>query len=119
MNLRLKFRWMDEKEKIRSFILQQLKELDSDNPASTANILVERQTANSPWVWVWVRLVVPGPDLRIVARDYTFLAAWLKAIKALRRKIKQRKARQRLAIEPVRSGPCGRRPSANRRTIRT
>lgn len=119
MNVRLKFRWMDEKEKMRAFILQQLEELEGDSPASAANILVERQTANSPWVCVWVRLVVPGPDLRVVARDYTFLAAWLKAIKELRRKIKQRKARQRLAIEPARSGPCGRRPSANRWTIRT
>ena len=119
MNVRLKFRWMDEKEKMRAFILQQLKELEIDSPASAANILVERQTADSPWIRVWVWLVVPGPDLRVVAKDYTFSAAWLKAVKELRRKIKQRKAHQRLAIEPARSGPRGRRPSANRRTIRT
>lgn len=114
MNIRLKFRWIEGTQVIRATILQQLKELESSIAAETANILVERQTAESPWVWVWVRLAVPGPDLRVVARDYTFSAAWLKAVKELRRKIKQRKARHRLVVEPARSGPRSRRAASNR-----
>lgn len=117
MNIRLKFRWMDEKEKIRSFILQRLKELESNLSIEVADILVERETGESPWVWVRMRLVIPGPDLIVCARDYTFAAAWFKAAKELKRKIKQHQARHRTVVEPARA-PRRSRMTGSNRTLR-
>lgn len=108
---------MEGKETIRAFILKQLKELESILSIEIADILVERETGESPWVWVRMRLVIPGPDLIVCARDYTFSAAWLKAAKELKRKIKQHQARHRTAVEPARA-PRRSRMTGSNRTLR-
>lgn len=117
MNIRLKFRWMESKDAVRVFILKQLKELESNLSIEIADILIERETVESPWVWVRMRLVIPGPDLIVCARDYTFSAAWLKAAKDLKRKIKQHQARLRTVVEPARA-PRRSRVTGSNRTLR-
>lgn len=93
MNMQFKLRGIARISGLRSFVEEQLEEIQEDLPITSAEVTLENQTGTTPACWVRVHLMVPGPDIRLAARDHTLLAAWLKVSNELRREIKRRKAR--------------------------
>ena len=95
MKIEFKFRGinMNERQKARALLSEQLTELKGKLPITSAKVFLEKQPDMTPAYWLWTNLIVPGPDIYAFARDHTPLAAWLKVSKELKREIQRRKLR--------------------------
>lgn len=63
---------------------------------SAARVVLERRSECAPAWSASAHLEVPGPDLRVEARDHTAAAAWRKVVQGLEREIVRRtRARRR------------------------
>ncbi|MBM3892245.1 MAG: hypothetical protein FJ388_24275, partial [Verrucomicrobia bacterium] len=94
MKIQFRFRGFNGLGGLRSFLEEQLEEMHSDLPITSAEVVLENQLEATPACRIRVHLALPGPDIRVSARDHTPLAAWLKVSDDLRREIKRRRAKQ-------------------------
>ncbi len=94
MKLDLKFRHLPENDQHREVIENDLAKLQEELLITHATAIVEQPSEGTPEVQTTLHLSVPGPDLQITARDYTFAAAWRKLMKSLR-DVRQQRALNR------------------------
>jgi len=107
MNAQIHFKGLSERPAVRAWINEGIRELRTLTGITAAAVHVERCAELSPAMQVQVHLAVSGPDIHAAATDHTVQAAWLKAIRNLRRQIEHRNAklRRRNTGEQVVHGP--------------
>ena len=94
---------------IREFVHKQLDHLPRIGPVSEARVVLVRSRAETPAWTASAHLAVPGPDLKAVARDHTFEAAWRKVMDRLLDQIEDRRDRRRhRLLDRHRLRPSGR-----------
>jgi hypothetical protein len=87
MRVLTRYRNVDPARSFEALVERGLGELAGVVTIESADILLERLSGETPPVRVSLRIATPGPDLKAEARDYTALAAWNKAFRALQRSV--------------------------------
>lgn len=87
MRVLTRYRNVEPVRRFETLVEQALAELAASVTIETADVLLERLPGETPPVRVSLQIATPGPDLKAEARDYTALAAWTKAFRALQRSV--------------------------------
>jgi ribosome-associated translation inhibitor RaiA len=106
MKIQLHIRGLNMGAGSRRCLEQSIEQLQSLISITAAAVVLEHRRDDTPAFRAYVSLAVPGPDVHAESRDHTLEAAWLKVISAARKRIEQRKSRQRIrATAASRNGP--------------
>lgn len=107
MNTQIQFKGLSVRPTVRAWIEDGIRELRSLAEITAALVLVERCAGLSPAMQLHVRLALSGPAIHAAVTEHTVQAAWLKAVRNLRRQIQRRnmKLRRRNTGEQLVHGP--------------
>ncbi len=95
MKLNLLFKRIPDNESNRKLIVSSLAPLDQELNVTSARASIEKAVESTQTYHASVHLEVPGPDIKVSAKDYTLAAAWRKVLTAIRREVDRRAAHRR------------------------
>ena len=106
MNIQFRIHGLNADASLRAGLEQQLEELKSLIPVTSAEVVLEHRRDAAPAFEAHVHLAVPGPDIHAAARDHTLEAAWIKVLKNLKKQIERRKTKQGTRAKTNRQQPA-------------
>ena len=83
-------------QKVLALVRDRIADLARLRKIDAAHVSFEQQREAAPAFCVQVHLETPGPDIRVEGRDYTLLAAAVRALGQLHRHIRLRQAKQQM-----------------------
>lgn len=100
MKLNLRFKRIPDTESNRKMVVNSLAPMDEELTVTAAQATIEKNSDGTRSYHASVHLEVPGPDIKVTAKDYTLAAAWRKVITAVRREMDRRLARRKARHVP-------------------
>lgn len=95
MTIHFQMQELKADDRLRHQVEADLQEINRVMAVASARVTLQQQCDVSPPCQAMVTLSVTGPDICAAARDYTWLAAWRKAVTRLREQMAERQTVRR------------------------